>query len=390
MIGKSYLIRGYRGMFLVTLIAFLMNACVTDTPSSDEKKDKEDVPKEVIIKLPNLLYGHYTGEISGENVSLDIQKEGDLFLGYLHKKGKKESHKVDGKINEKSIFFLVAKLDGKQAFRIEGKYIADNKIEATLKDDNGNVSDKFILTEDYTNAIAFDLSQKADTSYLFDNKDNASASLQVSVLSIKGNANEQIKKGINKAFFDKEETANVDNLINDYFTSYFAEYKKNENGLDSADIADMSFYWERINTMSVIYNDNGLLCVEIAFYDMSGGAHGNSAIAYHVYDVKQDKQLSKDDFFTENYSGRLTNILTEEVKRQVEDIEGTVVERLTDAGYFDDLISPNNNFYINEAGIGFYYNAYEIAPYVMGETDVHLKKSLIKNLLRKDCIINQF
>jgi hypothetical protein len=47
-------------------------------------------------------------------------------------------------------------------------------------------------------------------------------------------------------------------------------------------------------------------------------------------------------------------------------------------------LTINDNFYISEKGIGFFYNEYDIAPYVMGPTEVLVPYEAIKPYIRPD------
>ncbi|HNP92166.1 RsiV family protein, partial [Macellibacteroides fermentans] len=47
-------------------------------------------------------------------------------------------------------------------------------------------------------------------------------------------------------------------------------------------------------------------------------------------------------------------------------------------------IFPNGNFSVDETGINYTFNEYEIAAYVVGATHVHLSFEEIKHLARKE------
>lgn len=57
-------------------------------------------------------------------------------------------------------------------------------------------------------------------------------------------------------------------------------------------------------------------------------------------------------------------------------------QELGDMGYVTtgDL-TPTENFYLGKDGITFYYNVYDIAPYVMGPVKITLPYEMMQHLL---------
>ncbi len=67
-----------------------------------------------------------------------------------------------------------------------------------------------------------------------------------------------------------------------------------------------------------------------------------------------------------------------------------VPDSLLMKGFFtiEDIV-PNNNFWLDEIGIHYSYNQYEIAPYSMGVIDVTVPYSDISDILLPDGIISR-
>ena len=61
---------------------------------------------------------------------------------------------------------------------------------------------------------------------------------------------------------------------------------------------------------------------------------------------------------------------------------------LRDAGLFDNQITFSYNFAIDREGIDFYYNIYEIAPYVYGASNIKIKWDGLKDIIPKNGLIN--
>ena len=56
-------------------------------------------------------------------------------------------------------------------------------------------------------------------------------------------------------------------------------------------------------------------------------------------------------------------------------------QELEDMGYATGDLTPTENFYLSKEGITFYYNVYDIAPYVMGPVKITLPYEMMQHLL---------
>ena len=57
-------------------------------------------------------------------------------------------------------------------------------------------------------------------------------------------------------------------------------------------------------------------------------------------------------------------------------------EPLSQSGFFIDTISLSNDFYLNNDGIGFFYNYYEIAPFSAGTSDIFISFGKFKEFIK--------
>jgi len=188
---------------------------------------------------------------------------------------------------------------------------------------------------------------------------------------------DSVKQIIAGSFFGEDfYNINPDSMLTHFETEYFSTYKKqNANWFENG----ASFNWQKMVSMSVIYNSNYLLCVEYLKYAYSGGAHGMTNIAYDIINLNEGTPLSYSSIFKEGSKDSLTYILTQKLRKDYQ-IPDDV--SLKDTGFFVDKIEPNHNIYINGNGIGFLYNSYEIAPYSNGQTNIFLEFSKIKDILK--------
>ncbi len=171
---------------------------------------------------------------------------------------------------------------------------------------------------------------------------------------------------------------NPDSMLTKFENEYYKNYlDQNVDRYDSG----ASFNWQKIVSMSVINNSNYVVCLEFLKYAYSGGAHGMTNISYYNIDLNSGKPMEYANIFIDDTTGLLSTILTQQLyddKQIPEDIS------LTKAGYFVESLEPNHNIYINNTGIGFMYNSYEIAPYSFGQTSIFLSYDKVKHLLKKD------
>ena len=100
------------------------------------------------------------------------------------------------------------------------------------------------------------------------------------------------------------------------------------------------------------------------------------------YYEKRSLVVTEKEIFTDNYEDELAKVLVAAIAKQnqVNDVKA-----LENIGFFSvDEIFPNGNFSIDETGINYTFNEYEIAAYVVGVTNVHLPFGEIQHLLRKE------
>lgn len=71
--------------------------------------------------------------------------------------------------------------------------------------------------------------------------------------------------------------------------------------------------------------------------------------------------------------------------------DAEVPDSLLMRGFFTiEDIAPNNNFWLNDEGIHYSYNQYEIAPYSMGVIDVVVPYTELEDIILPDGIIARY
>ncbi len=178
-----------------------------------------------------------------------------------------------------------------------------------------------------------------------------------------------------------------------YLEAYTSEYREIGDMYkeDKAKLGERapSWYWYWLqHSNKVLYQDNALLSYAVEQSDYTGGAHGSYNITYTNIDLKKLVTLTEEDLFLPGYYKPLTEKILHQLMREYQVDEP---DSLLTHGFFtiDDIV-PNNNFWLNDEGIHYSYNQYEIAPYAMGVIDVMIPYSELTDLLIPDGIVQRY
>ncbi|MGM9759426.1 MAG: DUF3298 domain-containing protein [Parabacteroides sp.] len=246
------------------------------------------------------------------------------------------------------------------------------------------------------NDIAFD-SILVDMSYhLLDKEENPNCNLQIHFVYPVRMADKDVLHSLQNQFVTSYFGENYESLspqeaVEKYKEDYLAMYKELEEDFqkdrkdpDSPVGAWYSYY--ESSTDNIVFNSQGILSYTVRFENYTGGAHGGHTYTNHVIDVRQGKPLTEEDIFVKDYQDRLAQILVNQIAKDnhVED-----PKELENVGFFSvEEIFPNGNFLVDEQGITYFFNEYEIAPYVIGLVKVALPYSAILHLLREESAIS--
>jgi hypothetical protein len=251
------------------------------------------------------------------------------------------------------------------------------------------------------NDIRFDSLYVDKTCHLLDNLDNPNCNLQIKFLFPVSFADQETLATLQRHFIRSHfgepyeglpPAAAVEQYVNDYIDEYksmeedfLAETKEDEapgHEHDEAPGISAWFSWYEYSSNEILYNQNDLLCYAVSYENYTGGAHGAHAYRSHVIDLQTGLEMKENDLFTEGYQEDLARIL---VGKIAENNRAETPRELENQGFFSiDEIYPNNNFSIDDTGITYYFNEYEIAAYVIGMTRVHLTYDKLRHLLRPD------
>lgn len=108
--------------------------------------------------------------------------------------------------------------------------------------------------------------------------------------------------------------------------------------------------------------------------EYTGGAHGLYGETNLVFDMTTGETVTEADLFTDELQEGISDLLFDKVTEYLEEIE------LPDALF--GTPAPNGNFSVSENGVTWYFNPYEVAPYVAGVVEAGFSWDELKPYLK--------
>jgi len=329
-----------------------------------------------LVKVNDSLYGEYSC----------------LFTGHLESPWTTTDEPVlvlfSGKMNKSGTFRLREDREwpGDGGPIISGKYTDDGPINATWELAAAGIKkEPFKLTDNFPEGSSrFSVQYLADRAKLIPDAKSPMATIKLALLlpfAAPGPWNaDSLHAQILRNFPEKSFARGTqDNLLTMIRQDFFNDYVRDNRELYK-EMPGASYSWELNRAVYICYNANHRVSYGIFSYIFTGGAHGNATHQFSTVDMKTGKVLGLADLFKPGYEDELSVLLTGKLRKN-RHLPGS--HKLSDIGYFTDKIQPTRNFYLNENGIGFCYNQYEIAPYSSGITDIFLTNAELKELLKQ-------
>lgn len=348
--------------------------------------------------LPDLtFYKHYSGSLDTtmqlilDLSTIDGKVSGNYFYYFEIPGHDKKFHfgktvPIEGVISGSEIKFHEF---GNSDSRFLGS-IKENKITGMWKRREYEDPIKFNLIENYTQGslplTCYTLSNRQKIIHAeVDEKLLPSAKINIIILYPEETKNRTLKdtldRAITKFMYNKPESLNSPELLMENITfDFFDSYIKATQGIEDI-TRTASFNWEKRLSMDVKYNVNNILSLSFEKYGFTGGAHGIKIKEFFVYDLRGNKQLQLKDIFVDEYASSLNKLLDNKL-RKMNGIKED--ESLREAGFFIDQVESTENFYVNNDGIGFYYNVYHLASYAMGTTELFIPFKEMKQILKEN------
>jgi len=194
-----------------------------------------------------------------------------------------------------------------------------------------------------------------------------------------------INAEIVKAVFEYEALSPemaVDSFVSHYTRGYTHDLlpyymEDKESGKES--MGWYNYYYDLKTDMQK--GKEGIFNYIIEMNSYEGGAHGNQMNTYLNFYAENGRLVTLDDLFVPGYESLLNEILLKSLMKQA---EVTSMEALQEKRYLLwSGMYPSKNFLLKNDGMEFLYNAYEIAPYVVGVTVLKIPYGDLTDLLKK-------
>ena len=144
---------------------------------------------------------------------------------------------------------------------------------------------------------------------------------------------------------------------------------------------DYTAGWYRSVAITLLLFNDSLLSLQLTDESYAGGAHGNYVLNFMNVRPGSGTAFLLSDFLKPGYEQDL-NKIGEEVFRKNRELADTASFEFNGYTFVDDHFALNNNYGFSQEGISFYFNSYEVAPYVMGPTEVLIPYDRIRGWVK--------
>ena len=258
---------------------------------------------------------------------------------------------------------------------------------------------KTVLSTETENEIKFDSIIVSEIYHILGDSTNPYCSLESVFIFPSDYEDKEILEKLNyhfmNSFFGEDAIyATPEEAMDRHIEKYIADYKEleeffiSETKITGEKPSQESWYaYYEMSSNEILYNKCDLLSYTTYVEYYTGGAHGGHGYNNYVLYLKTGEELDETDIFIEDYHDALAKIIIDVI---ASDNEVSAPEELESLGFFNtEEIYPNNNFFVDENGITYTFNEYEIAAYFVGKVDVLLTFEKIRHLLRKDSPVTQ-
>lgn len=247
-------------------------------------------------------------------------------------------------------------------------------------------------------ALEFDSIRVNETAHLFGDSTKPACNLIINFAYAAKSSDNRLKDSLNSYFLaacfgDKYIAMTPAEAVKKYTEKYVENYRKDlepiyrKDEKDQEDNASMEAwysYYKGIESHVQLYIKN-LLVYRMDYNEYTGGAHGIYMSSFLNLDLRTLAPIRLDDLFVNGYEEPLTDLLWNQL---MADNNVATRQELEDMGYATTgNLEPTENFYLDREGITFYYNVYDITPYVMGPVKITLPYQMMQHLLIGDNMI---
>jgi len=165
-------------------------------------------------------------------------------------------------------------------------------------------------------------------------------------------------------------------------SNLLGEIRSRQDELATAGVSPEGLTWTLERRAAVRFANDSVITIEITNQGYLGGAHSFQEKSVLTFDARDGHRFALQELIADDTRPMLRTIAEAELRR-VRDIPPG--RSLSEHGFFVQSGEPfqiAENFGIVENGLLLHYNPYDIAPYVMGPTDLVLPKDVVLPLLK--------
>ena len=186
-------------------------------------------------------------------------------------------------------------------------------------------------------------------------------------------AAQQINKTINNYIVNIlsfEEKSSIEIDVNKAIMDFNSEYQKFK-----ADFPEDVIPWEAYVEGELLYNSPIITTIAINSYMFTGGAHGNDYIKLFNFNTETGDILNAEDVLDLN--AEFMALAQKRFETEVIKNEGNVNDY-----FFGEGFKLPENMGLNDEGLVFIYNKYEIASYAQGYTEFLIEFKELEKFLK--------
>lgn len=172
------------------------------------------------------------------------------------------------------------------------------------------------------------------------------------------------KKGL--SFLNQKTTKHPSQFLSTNQQQNIKQWKADNAKAYPKGAADMGLSLSaRTDQRFLVLNENKTCINFIQYYfeESGGAAHGNAGSEILVIDKRNNKELKLKDILTPAGLKALSPLLDKAARAQF----GIAANAPLDKRLLVKRIDPSEQFFMSDAGIGFWYNAYQIASFADGD-----------------------
>ena len=184
-----------------------------------------------------------------------------------------------------------------------------------------------------------------------------------------------------------------DSVVKTYVKDYVNMYRENSADFNQIlleyekdEIPYYAFSHTRSISNRIEYKNEALLSFSVHADEYLGGVHGTYIQENVVVNLNTLEKIQEADVFIPDYKEPLARVIREKLLKVMEENAGSDDADLREYFFEFDSIYPNNNFMMDDKGVHYVYNVYEIASYAAGMFEVFILYSEIANLLNAEML----